>query len=172
MDQITVGAFGASFDNVMLPMGLMLNHVLIQGKAGTIFTDPLNIQLDSPGQVEVHVHESSLSAFLEKESPAGMRDVNISAQSGVIKLKATVKVLFEIKAEALCTLKIVNGKQLFVVLESVEMAGVGAKSLAEQQLEKINPVLDVADLPLNLTLESVRIENGEIVLHGTANLKT
>lgn len=173
MDKITVGAFGASFENVMLPMGMMLNHVIIQGTTGVITTDPFHIQLSSLGTIEAHVSEQSLAAFLEKQAPGGMRDVSISAQNGRISLNATIKMmLFDIKAEAVCTLRIIDGKQLFIILRSVEMAGVGAKSLAEQQIEKINPVLDVSDLPLTIVLRDVKIEGGEVILYGTASPKT
>ncbi|MEQ1934115.1 MAG: hypothetical protein ABL962_09580, partial [Fimbriimonadaceae bacterium] len=137
MDPVKIGALGASFENVMLPMGLMISHLIVQGSSATIHTKPLKIELQTPGKVEAHITEAALAAFLEKESPGGMKNISISALNGKIHLNATVKMLFEFKAEAICTLRIVDGKQLYVDLESVEMAGVGAKNLAEQQIEKI-----------------------------------
>lgn len=168
MKDVSVGAFGASFDRLTLPMGLTVDHVLIEGAEATIQADPFRIQLKEPGRIEARVGQTNLDAFLNKEAPGGLKDFEVTIRDGKLFIGATAKMIFEIKAEAVCTLRIVEGAKLFVDLESVEMFGVGAKSLVEQQLDKINPVLDAAQFPLKVTLESVDARDGEIILRGTA----
>jgi len=169
MSEVRVGKFGASFDQLTLPMGLMVDHVLIEGAEATIQSDPFQIRLKEPGTIEAHVSERNLAAFLNKEAPGGLRDFEISIRDGKLFVNATAKMIFDIKAEAVCTLRLVDGTQLFVDLESVEMFGVGAKSLVEQQLAKINPVLNAADFPLKVVLTSVEATDGEVILRGTAS---
>jgi len=168
MKDAQVGAFGASFDRLTLPMGLTVDHVLIEGAQATIQADPFRIALSEPGRIEAHVSQDNLAAFLNKEAPGGLRDFSVAIREGKLFVTATAKMIFEIKAEAICTLRIVDGTKLMVDLESVEMMGVGAKSLVEQQLDKVNPVLDASQFPLKVTLQSVDAKDGEIVLTGTA----
>lgn len=163
-----MGQFGASFDRLTLPMGLIVDHVLIQGADATIQRSPFSITLKEPGTIEAHVSAKNLGAFLNKEAPGGLKDFDVSIRDGKLFVCATAKMIFEIKAEAVCTLRIKDGRELFVDLESVEMMGVGAKSLVEQQLAKINPVLNAADFPLKVTLTRVEAMDGEVVLFGTA----
>lgn len=165
---MTVGAFGASFDRLTLPMGLIVDHVLIQGAQAKVVSDPFKIELQEPGTIEARVSASNLAAFLNKESPGGLKEFAVAIRDGKLFVGATAKVIFDIRAEAVCTLRIEEGKKLFVDLESVEMFGVGAKSLVEQQLAKINPVLDAAEFPLTVTLSRVELVDGEVVLYGTA----
>lgn len=164
-----MGAFGASFDRLTLPMGLTVDHVLIQGAQAKVVSDPFKIELQEPGTIEAHLSSANLAAFLNKEAPGGLKDFSVAIRDGKLFVTATAKVIFEIKAEAVCTLRIQDGKKIFVDLESVEMFGVGAKSLVEQQLDKINPVLDAADFPLTVTLTRVEATDNEVVLYGTAS---
>lgn len=168
MSDVRVGKFGASFDRLTLPMGLVVDHVLIEGAEAAIQREPFQIQLQEPGTIEAHVGEKNLAAFLNKEAPGGLKDFEVSIRDGKLFINATAKVIFEIKAEAVCTLRIEDGTKMFVDLESVEMFGVGAKSLVEQQLAKINPVLNAADFPMKVTLTSVEAIDGEVILRGTA----
>jgi hypothetical protein len=168
MRDVTVRAFGASFDGLALPVGITIDHVMIEGADATIKHDPFQINLLTPGRFEAHVGERNLAAFLNKEAPGGLKDFLVTIQDGKLYVTAIAKMLFEIKAEAVCTLRVVDGKLLYVDLESVEMMGVGAKALVEQQLDKVNPVLNAAEFPLKVTIERVDARDGEVILFGTA----
>jgi hypothetical protein len=165
---VHVGAFEAVFRQVRLPMGLVVDEVRLAAVKGLLDKDPFQIHLEKPGTLLVRVLEKDLEAFLEKEAPGGLRDFEVSAKDGRINVCGTLKMIFDLRAAAICTLRIVNQRRLFVDLESVDVMGVGAKSLVEAQLEKINPVLDVEELPFEVLLDSVTIEPGVIVLTGTA----
>lgn len=86
-----------------------------------------------------------------------------------IVVTASIRVLIELKGNALCQLRIEDRKRIIVVLEEVDVMGVGAKGLVQNQIDQINPVLDAADLPFNIELTEVELRSGELVIRGTAN---
>ena len=86
---------------------------------------------------------------------------------GII-VEASVSILIRIGGTATCRLKIEDEKRLLVELVSAEFLGVGASGLIQNQLEKLNPVLDTDDLPLPVALKEVRLEQGVLRIFGTA----
>jgi len=72
-----------------------------------------------------------------------------------------------VKVKAECGLAIRDRKQLVVELHSVDVAGLGAKGLVRKQIEQINPVFDIGELPLEGALEAVQIGDGLIKVRGT-----
>ena len=98
------------------------------------------------------------------ESPGGLKDFQVELKDGKIFVRASLMIM---KAHAVCTLRIENKKTLFVDLESVDVMGVGARNLVQSQLDKINPILDTNDLPVDAELTDYEISDGRLVLHGT-----
>ncbi|ARU39755.1 hypothetical protein CCB80_00775 [Armatimonadetes bacterium Uphvl-Ar1] len=71
-----------------------------------------------------------------------------------------------IPVKAVCTIEIRDGKRLEVVLKQADVLGGAAKNLIESQLDKINPIFDVADLPIEVNLMSVEADGGRVVVLG------
>lgn len=163
---VEVESFEARLAGVRLPMGLRLQQVQIDGQGLRVEKEPLLIQMPRPGNLLVVVAQKDLSDFLEHESPGGLRDFEVQMKPGELHVWATKNMLLDIRAHAICTLRIAVGSQLHVDLQSVEAMGMGATSLVQSQLEKINPVFDVADLPFRALLDSVEIEAGHLTLRG------
>jgi hypothetical protein len=114
------------------------------------------------------VSEASLAAFLEAQAPAGLRDFKVEARDGKLYVKAVKTVIVAIPATAVCALRIEDRRRLMVELESVEVAGgTSIKTLVQNQLDRINPIVDAADLPMvQATLDEVRMEGGGVILIG------
>ena len=152
-----------------LPFGLTVNLIRLTAEKAAIKRDPISIDLPYPGKLVATVSEDNLKRFLDKERPGGLKDFSVRLHEGKVFVEATAQVIVPIRAKAVCTLRIVDEKQLWVDLEQVEVLGVGsAKSLVAKQLEKLNPVLDAGDFPFDVKLEKVTIVDGELVLTGTA----
>ena len=107
--------------------------------------------------------------LLEQKAPAELQNVQATLLEGQVRVTGSVRVLIELSVEALSHLEIRDGRQLWVALDSVQVAGVGGKSLVEKQIEKINPILDVNELPFDLRMNSVTILPGEIWVEGTVS---
>jgi len=170
-DDVAIGGLDATFTDVALPFGLTLNRVHITSGAATLGSDPFSIRLDEPGQVEVSLSEAYLQAFLNRKAPGGLKDFQIRLDKGEVLVEASLKLFIEVRASAVCTLRIENGTQIWVDLIDVNVLGVGAKSLVQSHLEKMNPVVDVADFPFQIHLEQAAINAGQLLLTGTASPK-
>ncbi len=165
--RVEVGPFAFNFKDILLPMGLNVANVDVQGFGGTIVAKPFSLQLVQPGTMKADVEEADLASFLEKLSPGGLHEFSISAQGGKLSVRAKKTVLVDLKVSATATLRIKDGKQLWIDVESVDVMGAGAKNLVQGPIDKINPVLDAADLPVDATLTSVEIADGRVTLYGT-----
>ena len=165
---VTLGSFTSCFSRVTLPMGLTVDEIQIEGLDGRIQTSPFEVELERPAKVQGHVAALDLSDFLNAKAPGGVKDFAISIREGKLYIEATARVLVEVRAKVMCTLRIHEGTQLFVDLESVDVMGLGAKGMVQSQLDQINPVLDTSDLPLNVHLERVVADHDRITLFGTA----
>ncbi|MDR3689003.1 MAG: LmeA family phospholipid-binding protein [Fimbriimonas sp.] len=161
-----IGRFEANLAGVMLPMGLRLEKVILSGGNLKVVGNPFSAELDEPGRLEVNVSEADLADFLNRMSPAGLKNVSVEAKNGLLHIRATKTVLIEVKANVTCSLRIVEGTKLFVDIQTVDVMGVGTKQLMQTQIDKINPVIDTLDFPVPSRLEEVEIVNGMIRVRG------
>lgn len=158
----------ARFDDVFLPMGLRVESVTLTHASAEISTKPVGLKLAQPAVITARVSELALAEFLERRAPGGLKGFHVEVRDGKVYVTATAKVVFEVQASAVCMLRIDQGARLFVDLESVDLMGVGAKTLVQQQLDQINPVLETADFPVPVTFTGVTAESGYVTLTGSA----
>jgi len=163
---LEIASFDVCLRGLLLPMGLRIDQVKIAGYDLECTYSPFGAKAERPGDLEVFVSDKDLSAFLNAMPNIGLKNVTVEAKNGALHIRATKTVLIEMKAYAVCSLRIVDGGKLFVDLESVEIMGVGPKQLIQTQLDKINPVVDVADFPIPAVLDTVEIAEGGIVVRG------
>lgn len=148
-------------------MGLNVDEVDVEAEGLHFETEPFMASVKQPGTLTVFVGEASLGAFLNKKAPSNIKNFAVSAEPGKLNVNASVVMIIELKAQAVCTLRIVEQRYLYVDLVSVNVMGAGATSLVQSQLDKINPVIDVDDFPVRATLDTVEIVDGGIKLNGT-----
>ncbi len=163
---VTVGEFEAVFRNILLPFGLMVDAVKISGRQSTVTKHPFQVNFEKPGRALATVSAINLAAFLNRKAPGGLHDFEVKLDGGKLLISASVKVVVDVPASAVCTLEIRDGKQMWVNLDKVEVLGVGARRLVERQLARLNPVLDAEELPFKMELESVTVSEGELILVG------
>lgn len=150
-----------------LPNGLTLDRIEVEtGEADGTYP-PLALNLSKPLDFKVWVSAENIADFMDKKGIGGLKDIKVVCTDGHVSVEATAKVIVEIRATAVCTLRIVNGTQLFVDLESVSVPI--ARNVIEGQLAKSNPILDLAEFGFQLQMTSVEVENGAVQVQGTAN---
>jgi hypothetical protein len=150
-------------DGFALPIGLTLDEVIVSGHDVVVDADPFSIHLGRDASAVVRVSCESIANFLGSLK-LGLRDVSVSTFEGQLKVGATAVVLVPIRATALCSLAVRDGKALDIVLHSAEPSA--ARGLIEKQLAGINPVLDLSTLPLDLVIEGVEIADGWVEVRG------
>jgi hypothetical protein len=165
---LDIGSGQAIFKDIKLPMGLRVDEIRLNLEHARIRHDPMRIELDKPAGVQARITEANLAAFLEEQAPGGLRSFEVELANGTIRASATAQVVIPIRGMAICTLEVKNEAQLFVRLESISPPVGIARNMFEAQLEKINPVLDVQELPLKVRLLGTQIDNGLLVLRAEA----
>ena len=161
---IDVGAVEVVLTNAALPMGLVINAITLHAKDLHLEKEPFKVEVKEPGSLEALLLGPNIAAFLDKEAPGGLKGFGVELRDGKIFVTASLMIM---KASAVCTLRIEDEQKLYIDLESVDVMGIGARNMVQSQLEKINPVIDVSDLPMPVRLVSHTIDNGKLILHGT-----
>ena len=164
----SVGPWEVVLNDLVTPIGLNIAAVVIRGDGARVQTEPFAYELESEADLEALIHESALEAFVKTKVPDNIQDIWVSLVPDKVHVRAVVRMILPVTANAVCTLRIEEGKRVFVDLESVEVLGAGVKGLVQKQLDAINPVLDVADLPLEVRLTEMRIEEGRLIAVGKA----
>jgi len=166
---ITIEGFEATLHGFRLPIGLRLTSLKLSGANLDVKVGELQTRMAEPAPLEVVVSEQDIATFLESKAPGGLRNFGVRAESGELLATATMNMVLPIQAEVRCRLEIVEGgKKLYVRLESAKALGVGANQLVQSQFDKINPILDTADLPIPATLQDVSIGGGMVTVRGSA----
>jgi hypothetical protein len=169
--KVDVAGFSAQLNRLKLPMGLTVDVVRISGNSASLTTDPVEFSLEDWGAIEAEVAAADLADFLTTQAPSSLKDFDVAIANGFIDVTATAKVIVELRATAKCYLSIRGGgKQLFVELDSVDGLAM-AKGMIQGQLDQINPVLDAAQLPLEVVFENASAQEGKITLRGKARPK-
>ncbi len=166
MKTLKASALNIRLENIELDIGLTIESFEVVGGEAAADLKPFQLFLKEPGRVRVVVTEQAVGKFLEKESPGGLRGFQVSIRDGVIHVSAKAQVIVSIPVRAVCTLEIEQQSRLMVRLQSVDVLGGGPQGMVEQQLAKINPILDAADFPVAVKLLSAELDRGQIVLHG------
>ena len=103
---------------------------------------------------------------MKTKVPDNVQEISLKLEPRQIRIQASVRLILPMTATALCTLRIEANKRVFVELQSVEILGAGVKGIVQKQLDAINPVLDVTPLPVDVSLDEIRIEEGRLVALG------
>lgn len=165
--KVDVETYEAHLTGVILPMGLRLDRIHLSGVGLSILAKPFEAKVQRPGRLEVVITDIDVAKFLDQEAPAGLKNFQVEIVAGKLIVSAVKNMIIDVKARAICTLRVMGGTQLFVDLEAADVMGAGnIKGLLEKQLEELNPVFDTADLPLNARITTVEAEAGRILLRG------
>lgn len=154
-----------------LPMGLMVDEVQLDAPSVTVEKEPFSASSPQDPKVTAIISSTSLEAFLEKQAPGGLRNFKVKIDDK-IRISASVRMIIEIKANIVCHLEIVDGSKLIVVLDDVGIVGVGAKNLVQQQIDKVNPLLDTSTLPIHVTLDNVELSEDKVALIASLQLNS
>ncbi|MCW5935851.1 MAG: LmeA family phospholipid-binding protein [Fimbriimonadaceae bacterium] len=156
----------ASSEGLVLPVGLRIGNLQLDLGGASFDLATNRLTLAEEGSATAVVREQDVAAFIERQSDGVLRQVEAEIGGGLVKIHATAKLIFEVRATVTCRLVIEDDRRLVVELEDVSVPL--ARGAVEGQLAKINPLIDAADLPLTLLLREVTAESGAITLRAEA----
>lgn len=159
----------ATLNGILLPMGLRIDEARLSGGGMTLDPKSARLSLSQPAKAEVRIRAASIASFLELKAPAAIKIQAVRLENGRVEVDAQARVIVSIQAQAVATLRIEAGRRLYLDLVSIEPGP--ARGLVEGQIAGLNPVLDVADLPIDLVLTSTKIESGWISVFGDLSPK-
>jgi hypothetical protein len=163
---VAVGQYQATLREIDLNIGLRVETLTLTGVGLTIQKDKPQIHVVAPAKFELVVLDSALASVIESKAPAGLKNLKIRSESGKLVIEAVKKILVDLPVSAACTLRIENRTQVFVDMESVDVMGASIGQLFQSQLEKVNPILDVVQLPFPAMLDKIELLDGKIVVFG------
>lgn len=166
-ETIRAGAWAATFADLETTVGLAIEELTLQAGDTQIDTDPFGVTMQ-PAELEAKITAQAVANFLEEKAPGGLSAFAVTLDDGKVIVEASARMIVEIRARVVCTLRIADGKQIWVDLASADGVPSPARGLVETNLAKVNPVFDAKDLPLDVTLTELEVGDGLIVLHGTA----
>lgn len=164
---VRVGSLRAVFEQLVLPVGLVVRSFVVEGANVRFQTGPIQIELDEPGRVEALIDEADVQKLVQSRAGDQLRDLVVRLLPDRIEATATVQVVFAIRATAVLTLRIADGTKLYVDVQSVNVMGSAGQNLVQRQLDAMNPLLDTTTFPLAVRLEQVEIREGELRLTGS-----
>jgi len=164
-------AMYCAFKRVKLSMGLVVDEVRITSKGAHLVREPFALTVDEPAAIEAELLQDDVQEFLAKTAPGGLQRFTVKMDNGEILVNAMMQVLVPVPVSAVCTLRIDEGKRLFIDLKSVNVLGGAPKSLVQKQLDAINPVFDLDSLPISGNLDSVEVADGKALLKGKVEPK-
>lgn len=165
--RLDLGGLTANLTDVRLPVGLVLDSLELQTGAAKLEADPWKLALAQDGKVRARVSAANVAAYLESLRPGGLSEFRVALSDGLATIDAKARMIVEIPARAVCRLVIVEGRRLEVELVDVDVLGVAAEGLVRNQLDKVNPILDVKDFPIPMRLEKVTLTDGSVWLDGS-----
>ncbi len=146
----------------------MLSSLRIQAGRATIAGEPFRAEFEGGATFEAEIDEDTLQEFVASRVPQGIQVQSVSLVPGEIHVRASVRMLIELSAVAVCVLRVEDGTRVFVDALSVDALGGGATGMVQRQLDEVNPVLDVSGLPFSVKLSGVEVAAGRILVKGTA----
>ncbi len=167
---IAIGSIDATLRDLRLPVGLVLDYVKLDADGAAVRIDPVGISLKRAALVEVGIGERSLQAFLNLKAPGGLEDFRVHIRGGKVHVEAIKRVLVAVPARAVCSLRVVDETKLYVDVEDVQMLGAGVKDMVQGQLDQMNPIVDLAQLPVKAMIKEIVVDDGQVTLRGTAEL--
>ena len=149
-------------------VGISLESVTVSADRVSLNSKTGSLEGPEPAEIRATVLPGAIQAFLEAESPGGLQKFAVEFLPGKLRVRATRKILIEIPVCAVCTLRIVDGKAVYVDVETVEVLQVNLDNFVRSQIDKVNPIFTVDMLPMEATLRAVEITPAGITIRADA----
>lgn len=166
-DRLTVNEWAAEFRWIETPVGLVINELTIRGDRALISPNPFGIETEVPATWRALVVRDALQMLLESKAPENLRAIDVRVEPKGIIVAAKAKIVIEVPVEVVCSLEIVDGRELWAKVIGVSVGGGPARSFIQRELDKLNPLIDSKGLPLDLHFDSVEYRPGEVIIGGT-----
>lgn len=163
--QVRVESVQLQCGSVQLPFGLTVDEIVIRGADLCLASESAELTDIGPHEAFAIVSEKNVEKYLQPLLPSAVKDAQVFIGDGLLKIAARAVIVFPISVQVYCQLEVVDGKEVYLRLHSVEPGG-PVRGMLEKYLEEVNPILRASDLPLPLRFRSVLLDSGSVTLNG------
>ncbi|MER3496371.1 MAG: hypothetical protein C4320_05970, partial [Armatimonadota bacterium] len=131
---------------LLTPPGLRIARFHISGEG--LRPGSKGLEGEAPLPFRATLTAEGLTDFLSTKRLGGLEDARIKFLDERLVLDATKRILIKVPIHIECVLNIREERFLELNLREAKALGAGIRNLAEGLVEKANPLLDAADLPV------------------------
>lgn len=145
----------------------MIAEAEVKSEGIEISMKPLLVTKGMKASIRAVIRADDLREHLERTKPGGLAAFNVTMEADEITVTGVTKLLIPVQVGARGRLVFSNARLEFVP-ERAEVAGVPApEGMVREQLDKINPILDLSELPLEVSDPEFRMQNGFLTVRAT-----
>ncbi|MCC6402652.1 MAG: LmeA family phospholipid-binding protein [Fimbriimonadaceae bacterium] len=110
---------------------------------------------------------ASVERFLAAQVPASVQNVRVAFEGGEVVVRAIATLILTVEVTVRVALELHDEAKLVAVVISVEPAI--ARRLIEDEIAKVNPLLDSATLPIPTSIQSIEVRPEAVTLTASAS---
>lgn len=155
----------ATASNIRLSNGLVVDSVDLE--ASHVRFDENGASYEGFARAVARLSPESVEGFLAAQVPQMVQNVRVAFEGDQIVVRATASLMLTVEVTIRIGLEIQDDTRLAAVVQSVE-PGL-ARRLIEDEIAKVNPLLDASDLPVSVEFESIVIAEDAVTLTAAAS---
>ncbi|MGE0000814.1 MAG: hypothetical protein AB7F50_00255 [Fimbriimonadaceae bacterium] len=155
----------ATATNIRLANGLVVDSAVLE--ASDVGFDEDGARYEGFARAVARLSPQSVEKFLAAQVPPMVQNVSVAFVGDQIVVRATATLMLTVDVTIKIGLEIQDDTRLAAVVHSVE-PGI-ARKLIEDELVKVNPLLDASDLPIPVEFESIDITERAVTLTAVAS---
>ena len=166
-DAIHATQLDISTIGLVLPNGLRVAKAAVRMPTPVLHTSPVFLPEGTIVDVDASIEAADIQAYLNKKQPSGMTDFSVKAEDDLLTVTAIAKVVISVQVGGQGRLEFANGRLNFVPTRA-EVGGVKMPDgMMRDQLNKVNPIIDITGYPIDAKVKSIEIRDGKIRLCGS-----
>lgn len=166
-----LGGLQLHIQRLSLPDIPVIDRIAFSGGEAKYDEPGMAIETVNRYVVTADITESDLCAFVRTKMPDRMRLRDLRVSPTGIKFTAEAVIIVPIPIRLMLRLEVVDGNELRIVADDVNVLGAGPKNLVQSQLQQLNPLLRTSDLPVPVQFDSVEHTDAKVIIKGSVGTR-
>lgn len=171
LDGSALGGLQLHIQRLSLPDVPVIDRIAFSGGEAKYDESAMAIDTTTPYQVTAEISEADLCAFVRTKMPDRMRLRDLRITPSGIEFTAEAVIIVPIPIRLLLRLETVDGNELRVVADDVNVLGAGPKNIVQNQLSQLNPILRTSDLPVPVKFDSADHADAKVIIKGSVGTR-
>jgi len=160
-----LGCLEAKATGLRLANGLVVDSLEIE--ANDVAYVEAESGMRGRANITARLLPASVERFLAAQVPASVQNVRVAFEDGEVVVRATATLILTVEVTVRVALELHAEAKLVAVVISVEPAI--ARRLIEDEIAKVNPLLDSSTLPILTRIQSIEVRPDAVTLTALAS---